>query len=250
VGDVFARWAPYCDWIYEDIVDYEGEVDFLKSAFRRYARGPVGAILDLGCGMGDHASLFAGRGYDVAGVDVSPSMLRIAEGKARLTGRNVEYFVGDMRDFRLGRTVDAVLSLFGSFGYQTRAADVQRALRTAHVHLNPGGLFLFEFWNSTEVIHGHKGRLEGRRAEEVLLRLSESHYQVRSRVLTVEFRFYHFGKGRLVERFLEAHRLRTYGLDEMRSLLRRSGFRVKAFVGLGKPGEPKSPRATPGATSG
>jgi len=40
---------------------------------------PKGRVLDMGCGRGEYLSAFADLGYDVAGVDISPSAPSLAE---------------------------------------------------------------------------------------------------------------------------------------------------------------------------
>jgi SAM-dependent methyltransferase len=67
---------------------------------------PKGArILDAGCGPGHHAQHLSQQGFDVLGIDLSSSMLRIARRKVL----NVEFRLMDARDLRLGvATVDAV----------------------------------------------------------------------------------------------------------------------------------------------
>jgi SAM-dependent methyltransferase len=45
----------------------------LAEYLARNAFGPPGRLLDLGCGRGDHLAAFAAQGFDVVGVDISPS---------------------------------------------------------------------------------------------------------------------------------------------------------------------------------
>ena len=54
-------------------------------------------ILDAGCGPGHHSVWFAEQGCEVEGLDVSPSMIRIAEAN-KVTHTN--YRIADMRDLQ------------------------------------------------------------------------------------------------------------------------------------------------------
>jgi len=45
-----------------------------------------GAVLDAGCGTGEHALFFAAAGYDVVGVDIVPAAIERAAAKARERG--------------------------------------------------------------------------------------------------------------------------------------------------------------------
>ncbi|MGK2963245.1 MAG: class I SAM-dependent methyltransferase [Gemmatimonadaceae bacterium] len=68
---------------------------------------PEGTVLDLGCGMGEPiARYLIERGFDVVGVDSSPSMIERC--RARFPGS--EWVVADMRELELGRRFDGVLA--------------------------------------------------------------------------------------------------------------------------------------------
>ena len=82
----YGRFARYYDRIYDGIVDYEGDVDFLERAFLRFRRKPR-TILDLGCGTGNHDLPLARRGYEVTGLDRSQAMLVQARKKAIAAGK-------------------------------------------------------------------------------------------------------------------------------------------------------------------
>lgn len=68
-------------------------------------------ILDAGCGTGAMAVEMAERGADVVAIDISPSLIEIAEKRrpARLRG-SIDYRAGDMFDQRLG-TFDYALAM-------------------------------------------------------------------------------------------------------------------------------------------
>src|SRR5215216_3533074 len=53
-------------------------------------------VLDLACGTGEAALVFAAAGCEVAGVDRSAAMLEIARGKARGAGYDITFIQGDM----------------------------------------------------------------------------------------------------------------------------------------------------------
>ena len=52
--------------------------------------------LDLGCGTGNYAIYLSKRGFDVTGVDVSPSAIRMAREKARREGVPCRFIVADI----------------------------------------------------------------------------------------------------------------------------------------------------------
>jgi SAM-dependent methyltransferase len=68
---------------------------------------PEGTVLDVGCGMGEPmARYIIQRGFDVVGMDASPSLI----GLCRARFPDSEWLVADMRELDLGRRFDGVLA--------------------------------------------------------------------------------------------------------------------------------------------
>jgi SAM-dependent methyltransferase len=83
----------------------------------------AGAVLDAGCGTGENALHLASLRLDVMGVDVAPSALAIARGKAADRGLDAAFVAADaLRLDRLGRVFETVLDcgLFHTFDREER----------------------------------------------------------------------------------------------------------------------------------
>jgi ubiquinone/menaquinone biosynthesis C-methylase UbiE len=85
---------------------------------------PGSEVLDCPCGFGRHAIPLAEAGYRVTGLDRSPTQL--AEAERRRSASGWPRFVrGDYRELPFADdSFDAVLTMFSSLGYLTRAEDV------------------------------------------------------------------------------------------------------------------------------
>ena len=93
------------------------------------ARDITGArILDAGCGAGQMSIELAERGADVTAIDISPSLIGVAQHRTpdHLTHR-IDYRTGDMLDDTLG-TFDAVVAMDSLIHYD--AEDIVSALDT------------------------------------------------------------------------------------------------------------------------
>lgn len=224
----YARFATYYDFIYESLVDYDADVRYLETVFRRFLGSRPRSILDLACGTGNHTLRLARKGHEVVGVDLSREQLAVARRKAKKTRARVRLLRGDMRSFDLGRTFDAAICMFGAFGYLLKTNEVLRCLRSVRRHIAPSGVFAFEFWQgSAAKPPPHQSWFHKVGPQFELVRLAESRFDRRTRLLPVEFRFFVFKGRRVLDRFQETHTVRTYHIPEMRRLLRRAGFALE-----------------------
>jgi SAM-dependent methyltransferase len=89
--------------------------------------GFAGAVLDAGCGTGEHTLLIASLGLPVLGVDVAETALAMARKKAANRGFEVEFISEDALHLeRLGRRFQTVLDcgLFHTFNGDERPGYV------------------------------------------------------------------------------------------------------------------------------
>ena len=77
---------------------FHGQVQNYRSILQKYEKllniPPGGRVLDIGCGTGAFVYCLAERGYQVVGVDFSPSMLRAARKSTQ--GKSIEFVQGDV----------------------------------------------------------------------------------------------------------------------------------------------------------
>jgi SAM-dependent methyltransferase len=65
---------------------------------RRTRENAKPRLIDIGCGPGWHLAVWHAAGFEVSGLDASPSMLRLTERNfLQATGRNCPLFVADIR---------------------------------------------------------------------------------------------------------------------------------------------------------
>ena len=97
-----------------------------------------GAILDVGCGAGEHTILLTRLGYDVLGIDFAPSAIEHARANAAAKGADARFEVADAMNLPPDAQYDTVLdsALFHIFD----DADRARYVGSLHRVCRPGGL--------------------------------------------------------------------------------------------------------------
>jgi SAM-dependent methyltransferase len=95
------------------------------------------SLLDLGCGPGLYCRLFAQRGLQVTGVDISENSLRYA----RQHDSRSSYIHMDYRELTFENTFDAAVLIYGDL---CPLIPPDRDLVLGHIHraLKPGGWFV------------------------------------------------------------------------------------------------------------
>jgi len=210
---VFGHLSRCYDLLYGD-KDYGGEARFVHELIQRHAPG-ARTLLELGCGTGAHAVHLVKEGYKIHGVDLSAEMLarageRLAQLPAELAA-GLTFSQGDLRTLRLGRTFDAVIALFHVLSYQTTNRDLQAAFPTAKEHLQPGGVFIFDFWYGPAVLT-ERPAVRVKRVEDEIIsvtRIAEPELLVNDNVVEVNYQFFVQDKAcGAFETFQESHRMR------------------------------------------
>ena len=109
--------------------------------------GPPGsAVLDAGCGTGEHALLLAGHGYRVIGVDLAEAAIGRATAKAGSRGLTAEFIVHDALDLAgLRRTFDGALDV-GLF-HTLADDDRPRYASSLAAAIRPGGRAAVVCWS-------------------------------------------------------------------------------------------------------
>ncbi len=175
------------------------------------------SLLDVGCGTGEHLATWRTMFPHVEGVDVSPDMVAVARAKLP----DVPIHLGDMRDFRLDRSVDGICTLFSTLGYMPSTAELDTAVANLTGHLPPGGVLVAEpWWFPERFLDGHIGHDVIRTGEATVARVVRS--------TTVD------GTSRLEAHYVaaDAHGIRSFVHVQRFTLFTHADYR-RAFVRAG-----------------
>ncbi len=232
---VFNAYSRYYNLLYGD-KDYAGETKYIQTLLERHGKAQ-GSLLEFGSGTGKHGCLLAECGFYVHGIERSAEMVARASQCAGFTCQQ-----GDICTIKMGRTYDAVLSLFHVLSYQTTNADVHAVFARAAEHLTSGGLFMFDFWYSPAV-YAQKPIVRIKRMADnqiEITRIAEPVIYPNENRVDVHYTIYaHDNVSGSIQTLSEIHPMRHFSLPEIDLLAEAHGFtRIVAEEFLtGKPAD-------------
>jgi SAM-dependent methyltransferase len=106
-------------------------------------------VLDLGCGLGRHLLLLAAEGFDVTGVDVSPTAIETCRRRLREAGLSAAVLERPMTALDLPHvSFDAALAW--NVLYHATGAEIVETIEAVRHALRPDGLLLTTFISTAD----------------------------------------------------------------------------------------------------
>lgn len=213
----YTDFAKIYDRLICEDIDYGAIADFVQKCFDKMDASPE-LMLDLACGTGTLTSIFARRGYDMIGADLSAEMLSVAREK----DSDILFLCQDMRELELYGTVDAVVCMTDSLNYITEYDDLCRVFKLVKNYLNPGAPFIFDMnshYKLSEIISDNIFTYD---SDEVYYTW-ENEYDDECDCADFYLTFFIKENG-LYRRFDEHHTQKAYTADEVVRALREAGF--------------------------
>jgi SAM-dependent methyltransferase len=140
VYELYTNGVHY-DWIFGSTgFAREPEVDF----YGQVAKQGDGSILELACGTGRVAIPLARAGFQVSGIDIAEAMLGQARSKAVAEDLDVDWIIGDIRNFDLGRRFGLIFIPNNSICHMLTRADFSSTITSVKKHLCPEGRFVID----------------------------------------------------------------------------------------------------------
>jgi SAM-dependent methyltransferase len=176
----------------------------------------------MGSGTGKHGRLLAAHGYSVHGIERSAEM--VAQSPV-VPGFSCQQ--GDICTIRMGRTYDAVLSLFHVLSYQIGNDSIQAVFDRATEHLSHGGLFVFDFWYSPAVYTQRPATRVKRMSDDrvEVTRIAEPRMYPNENRVDVEYTIYAREKtSESMQTLSELHPMRHFSLPEIDLFADAAGF--------------------------
>ncbi len=176
------------------------------------------SLLEVACGPGLYLAEMS-RWYEVAGLDASAEMLRIAAER----GPGVPLHQGDMAAFDLDDKFDTIMCMFSSIGYVVTLERFQAAIHCLANHLVPGGVLILDPWLSPEV--WREDQVDAKAVTDDGIAVSRSTSSIREgKKVTMRMAFAVARPGGDVETYTEEHPTGLFTHAEHEAALRSAGI--------------------------
>lgn len=212
---------------YDRRVKFSEDIPFWLNQAKRYGA----PILELGCGTGRVAIPLAKAGFSVTGIDLSDSMLSQAQKKAKSENVEVEWIIGDIRNFDLNKKFQLIIFPLNTICHLYTLEDLEGCLLCVKKHLKPNGRFITSTFNPRLDIlmrdpskHYPHAEYEGPDGKVVV---TETNWYDRAKQINNIKLFYRYKDKEVIENLT----MRIYFPQELDALLKYNGFEIEYKYG-------------------
>jgi cyclopropane fatty-acyl-phospholipid synthase-like methyltransferase len=183
---------------------------------------PQSSLLDMACGAGRHAVVFAKMGFNVTAVDLSQRLLSEAKKNAFNAEVIIDFVLSDIMDYKVSKKFDLAVNLFTSIGYFEDDEENYAVIKKAYNMLNESGYFILDYFNKDFLM---KNLIPTSVLSVNGLKIIQDRSIKGKRVVKKII----IEKNGLIEEFYESVRLYSY--EEMWNIINETGFTVIKIFG-------------------
>ncbi len=218
---MYSQSAKYYDALYRSLgKDYVQEAQRIKEIAAERCRSGGNDLLDIACGTGKHIEYLRDT-YRCEGLDVDRTMLDIA----RERNPGMQFHLGDMIGFNLGKKFDVITCLFGAISYAPNVQRLDQSIQTFARHLKPGGAVIVEPWLRPE--EWKDGFVQALYVDEPDLKVARMSVSRRDANVSILNFHYMVASRDGIRTFTEPHRLTLFTPDEYLNAFRKAGLFVQ-----------------------
>jgi len=211
--------------IYDGLNNFLSDLEFYK---KWMPQNKDAKILELCCGTGRLTIPLAKDGYNIRGVDYTPSMLEQAKLKASGAGLDIKFIQADIRTLNLQEKFDLIFIPFNSIHHLYKNEDLFKAFQIVKNHLKDDGLFLLDCYNPNihYIVEAEKGEQEiatytTEDGREVVIKQT-MRYENKTQINRIEWHYFINGKFNSIQNL----DMRMFFPQELDSYLEWNGFHI------------------------
>jgi SAM-dependent methyltransferase len=216
----FVSWfnSKYYHILYADRSDDEAH-NFIQRLKNHLSLNPNEKVLDLGCGKGRHSKTLSKFFTSLDGIDISKKNIAFAKSNK---SKNQNFYLSDMRDFKMSNSYGYIFNLFTSFGYFDEISENIKVLENCYQHLKNKGLLIIDFLNAEKIKRTINNNQEIKIINNIIFEIDKyiSNNYVFKKIKIID--------GDSVLNFKE--KVQLFELDDFIQMLKKTGFNeISAF---------------------
>lgn len=202
------------------------DIPYAKYAEWVQKNAPVSAgnrLVDIGCGTGVLSIPFAKAGYDVLGVDLSESMLTIAQNRSMESSLPISFICQSMAEMDGIANMDVAVIAIDSLNYLETLEKVKQTFQYIFDALVDGGQLFFDvhsLYKMDEVYPNGPFTYE----DEQVAYIWHTETGEEKHSIYHDITFFVRDDAGYYERFEESHYQRTFPIETYKNLLKETGF--------------------------
>lgn len=201
--------------------EYDRWTDYLLTVVKQHAEYPIG--VDVGCGTGIFTRKLKKAGFDVSGVDISESMLTVAETISRKERVKIDYMKGDMRTISLFKKVGFITLVNDGINY-IEPKDVLKTFKNFNKCLQKGGLLTFDLSTQYKLQFVLGNNMYGDDSEDLSYIWLSEYDSVENKV-DINISFFE-KQGDVYKRYNEYQTQFVHDVSDIENALMESGFEI------------------------
>ena len=222
----FNLYSKYYDLFYSD-KEYLIETEYVIKRLKESSNIQLDVLLELGGGSGNHAIHFSSFFKEIYGVELSQSMVEIAQNR---NVPNYNVVQGDITNIHFpDKHFDCAVSLFHVISYLNTNEQILNCFRSINKQLKQNGIFIFDVW-FTPAVYSLKSetRIKKIQNNEIsVTRIAQSTIDYKSSIVNVNYSiFVEEMHTKEFSKFEETHSMRHFTFNEIQLIANSTGFEI------------------------
>lgn len=228
---LYKNLARFYDLIYSQTFRefHEKYAQFVFETYKKFCKSKGKDLLEVACGTGELLRRLKKLGFNVAGLDLSNEMIKIAKKKIK-----ANFYVADMKDFSLGKNFDVIVCAFTSMNYNLNRKELENTLKNFYTHLKQGGITVFDMppKKFLEKRIGNQWLRVFEHGDLEIVRISQLEKGEKENTVRNVMMYFFKEKGK-VDFEIDIHEHGLFKVSEVKKLMKKCGFKkVYVFGGL------------------
>ncbi len=203
---------------------FDEHYDFMVNEFiKKTGRSPY-RILDIGCGTGNNLMVFARKGCECTGIDLSDGMLSIAKGKRDEEGLKIDFYNEDILTFNTDKKFDLIYSIYGVSNLFEKS-KMKKLFEWIETHLIDDGVLIVDFYTTASLSSTPSSWLGVKKEDNEIIRLQFNKNDTRNKISTTMRTYLEIRGDQIIRRVEQKVIFQLYTVNSFMRMIEKCGFK-------------------------